>query len=81
MISIEDQLKGMKMLDKAYEQYQKDSNFTYTNMLYEYGFSFLRDVIGMKKLIEISEKTSGTKETIRKEHILYLFKEKFDKNG
>lgn len=81
MISIEDQIKGMKMLDKAYEQYQKDGNFAFTDRMYEYGFGFLKDIIGMKKLIEISETTSGTKETIRKEHILYLFKEIFDKNG
>ena len=80
MISLEDQLKGMKMLDEAYKDFKSKNTFLYTDRLYEYGFVFIRDIVGMAKLKEISDNTSGTKETVRRKHIIYLFENEFKKN-
>lgn len=78
-ITIEDQLQGMKMLDRAYEYYKKNGDFVVLPDMYEFGFAFLKDAVGMKKLTEIYYKTNGTKANVRKAQIKYLFDEIFDK--
>lgn len=73
MIGIEEQLEGIRLLEKAYICYVKEGDFAYHNELYEKGFALIRAVVGIKKLTEISWTTSGTKENIRKEQIKYMF--------
>jgi hypothetical protein len=68
------------MLDEAYMDYKSKNIFLYTDKLYEYGFYFIRDIVGMAKLKEIADNTSGTKETVRKAQIIYLFENEFKKN-
>ncbi len=72
-ISTQDQLIGLKDLDKAYEEYRIKGEFLFTNILYERTYSFINEILGMDKLIEIASATNGTKEATRKAHIIYLF--------
>lgn len=77
MISLSDQIDGMKRLDEAFKEYQLKNDFVCTDILYERGFQFLKEIVGMPKLIEISLNTSGTKDNVRKAQILYLFENEF----
>lgn len=79
-ITIEDQLQGLKMLDRAYECYKKTGDFAMLPDPYEFGFAFLKEFVGMKKLTEIYYNTNGTQLNVRKAQIKYLFDEIFDKN-
>lgn len=75
MITIDNQIEGMKMLDKAYEEYKKTKSFVYSDKLYEYGYKFLEDMIGYNKLKEIHLTTNGFQRDTRIAHIKYLFEE------
>lgn len=78
MITLDDQLFGMKLLDKAYELYQRKGFVLMYDKMYEYGFQYLKETVGMAKLTEIAMQTNGTKENVRVAHIKYLFDNIFE---
>lgn len=81
MISVEDTLSGLRMLDKAYLDYKKTGDFVILPKMYEHSFVFLKEFVGMDKLKEIYDKTNGTQANVRKAQVKYLFDEVFDKQN
>ena len=77
MYGIEDQIEGIKMLDRAYACYLKEGDFQYTDEMYEKAYAFILFAAGIKKLTQIYYATSGTKQVTRKAQIKYIFDEIF----
>lgn len=81
MIGIEEQIEGIKELDKQYICYLKEGDFWCSDEMYERSFAFIVHFVGIKKLTEIYFSTSGTKQVTRKAQIKYMFDNIYSKHN
>lgn len=81
MIGVEEQIEGIRALDKAYICYLKEGDFHCSDEMYERAFAFIAHVVGIKKLTEIYYSTSGTKQVTRKAQVKYMFDEIYSKQN